>query len=206
LSNQSRRRLPAQEASLGAEATVASQRVYEGRLINLRVDTVRLENGRLTKREIVEHPGAVAVVALDQDANAILVRQFRKPTEKKLLEIPAGTLEAGEEPIACARRELEEETGYRAERMEQIGGFFSSPGFCTEYIHVYLATGLKKGHSALEDDEAIEIIKIPSSDIPSAIIQGRICDGKSIAGLLSVLLFRPDLSATGGQGAGATLV
>ena len=206
MSNQSRPRLPAQEASLGAEATVASQRVYEGRLINLHVDTVRLENGRLTKREIVEHPGAVAVVALDEDANVILVRQFRKPTEKKLLEIPAGTLEAGEEPIACARRELKEETGYRAERMEPIGGFFSSPGFCTEYIHVYLATGLKKGHSALEDDEAIEIIKIPSSDIPSMVSQGKICDGKSIVGLLSVLLFRPDLSATEGQGAGTAVI
>lgn len=178
---------------MGAEATVASQRVYEGRLINLRVDTVRLENGRLTKREIVEHPGAVAVVALDEDDNVILVRQFRKPTEKELLEIPAGTLEAGEEPIACARRELREETGYRAECLEQIGGLYTSPGFCTEYIRLYLATGLQKGLSSPEDDEAIKIIEVPLSDIPAMVSRGEICDGKSIAGLLSVLFLRRSL-------------
>jgi ADP-ribose pyrophosphatase len=183
---------------LGAEATVASQRVYEGWLVNLRVDTVRLENDRLTRREIVEHPGAVAVVALDDDDSVLLVRQFRKPAEKELLEIPAGTLEAGEEPIACARRELKEETGYRAGCLEQVGGFYSSPGFCTEYIRLYLATGLQKGRSAPEDDEAIEIIKVPLSDLPALLSQGEICDGKTIAGLLSVLLLRQGLSTTGG--------
>ncbi len=191
---------------MGTEATVASQRVYEGRLVNLRVDTVRLENGRLTEREIVEHPGAVAIVALDGDDNAILVRQFRKAAEKKLLEIPAGTLEAGEEPIACARRELIEETGYRAECLEQVGGLYTSPGFCTEYIHLYLATGLKKGLSAPENDEAIETIKVPLSDIPAMVSQGEICDGKSIAGLLSVLLLRLDSSVTEDQGAFGTAV
>jgi ADP-ribose pyrophosphatase len=172
------------------EATVASQRVYEGRLINVRVDTVRLENGRLTKREIVEHPGAVAVVALDEEDNVLLVRQFRKSAEKELLEIPAGTLKAGEEPIACARRELQEETGYQAEYLEQIGSFYSSPGFCTERIRLFLATGLQKGPSAPESDETIETIKVPLSDIPAIISQGGICDGKTIAGLLSVLLLR----------------
>ena len=184
---------------MGAEVTVASQRVYEGRLVNLRVDTVCLENGRLTEREIVEHPGAVAVVALDGDDNVLLVRQFRKPAEKELLEIPAGTLEAGEEPIACARRELKEETGYRAECLEQVGSFYSSPGFCTEYIRLYLATGLQKGRSAPEGDEAIEIIKVSLSEIPALVSQGEICDGKTIAGLLSVLLLGLDLSTTGSQ-------
>lgn len=183
---------------MGTETTVASQQVYEGRLVNLRVDTVRLENGRLTRREIVEHPGAVAVVALDEDDNVILVRQFRKGAERRLLEIPAGTLEAGEEPITCARRELIEETGYRAECLEQIGGLYTSPGFCTEYIHLYLATGLQKGHPAPEDDETIETIKVALSDISAMVSQGEICDGKSIAGLLSVLLLRLDLSATEG--------
>ena len=182
---------------MGAEATVASQRVYEGRLVNLRVDTVRLENGRLAEREIVEHPGAVAVVALDEYDNVILVRQFRKAAEKELLEIPAGTLEPGEKPIACARRELEEETGYQAECLEQLSSFYPSPGFCTEHIHLYLAAGLHKGHSAPEDDEAIETVKVPLSDIPAMVSQGEICDGKTIAGLLSVLLLGLDLSTTG---------
>jgi len=172
------------------EATVASQRVYEGRLISVRVDTVRLENGRLTKREIVEHPGAVAVVALDEEDNVLLVRQFRKAAERELLEIPAGTLEAGEEPIACAQRELQEETGYQAQRLEQIGSFYTSPGFCTECIRLFLATGLQKGPSTPESDEAIETIKVPLSEIPAIIGRGDICDGKSIAGLLSVLLLR----------------
>ena len=176
---------------MGAEATVASQRVYEGRLVNLRVDTVRLENGRLAKREIVEHPGAVAVVALDDDDDVILVRQFRTAVGKELLEIPAGTLEAGEEPLACARRELKEETGYRAECLERIGGLYPSPGFCTEHIHLYLATGLKKGPSAPEADEDIEVTKIPLSDISALVSRGDICDGKTIAGLLGALLLRP---------------
>ncbi len=173
---------------LDVETTVASQRVYEGRLINLRVDTVRLENGKLTTREIVEHPGAVAVVALDEDDSVVLVRQFRKAAERELLEIPAGTLEEGENPTVCAQRELEEETGYRAKRLEQIGGIYTSPGFCTEFIYFYLATGLQKGRSAPEDDEAIETVKVHFSDIPDLIRRGEICDGKSIAGLLSVLL------------------
>jgi ADP-ribose pyrophosphatase len=183
---------------LRAETTVVSQRVYKGRLVNLRVDTVRLGNGRLTEREIVEHPGAVAVVALDEGDNAILVRQFRTAAEDELLEIPAGTLEAGEEPIACARRELKEETGYRAEYLEHIGSFYSSPGFCTECVHLYLATGLQKGRSAPEDDEAIEIVNVPLSDVPAMLRGGEICDGKTIAGLLSILALRQGLSTTGG--------
>ncbi len=100
---------------MSAEAIVASQRVYEGRLVNLRVDTIRLARGKLAEREIVEHPGAVAVVALDDD-NAVVVHQFRSAAKRELVEILAGTLEAGEEPIACARRELKEETGYRGAR------------------------------------------------------------------------------------------
>jgi ADP-ribose pyrophosphatase len=172
------------------EATVASQRVYEGRLINLRIDTIRLENGRLVKREIVEHPGAVAIVALDEDDSVILVRQFRKAAERELLEIPAGTLEAGEEPMACAHRELKEETGYRAERLEPIGSFYPSPGYCTECIRLYLATGLQKGQSAPEGDELIRTTKVPLSEIPAMVSRGEICDGKTIAGLLSVLFLR----------------
>lgn len=118
------------------------------------------------------------------------MRQFRTAAERELLEIPAGTLEAGEEPIACARRELREETGYRAEFLEQIGSFYPSPGFCTECIRLYLATGLQKGCSSPEGDELIKTINVPLSDIPAMVSRGEICDGKSMAGLLSVLLLR----------------
>ncbi len=175
------------------EITIASQRLYEGRIVNLRVDTVRLEDGRITEREIVEHRGAVAVVALDEGDNVLLVRQFRKPAERELLEIPAGTLEVGEEPASCARRELAEETGYRAGHLEPIGGFYSSPGFCTEYIHLYLATDLSPSRARPEYDEAIELIRVPFSEALKMIGRGEIHDAKTMVGLLSAWARRQGL-------------
>jgi ADP-ribose pyrophosphatase len=144
-----------------------------------------LENGNLTTREIVEHRGAVAIVALDWDNNVILVRQFRKPVESELLEIPAGTLESGEEPESCALRELEEETGYSARRLERILGFYSSPGFCDEYIHIYFATDLVKSKARAPADETIEVVKVPFSKALEMVSSGEICDAKTIIGLLS---------------------
>jgi len=178
------------------EVTIASRRLYEGRIVNLRVDTVRLEDGRITEREIVEHRGAVAVVALDEDDNVLLVRQFRKPTERELLEIPAGTLEEGEEPASCARRELAEETGYQAGLLEPMGGFYSSPGFCTEYIHLYLATDLSPSSARAEYDEAIELIRVPLPEALRMIGRGEICDAKTIVGLLSAWARRQGLLAS----------
>ncbi|HIC94715.1 MAG TPA: NUDIX hydrolase [Anaerolineae bacterium] len=178
------------------EVTLASRRLYEGRIVNLRVDTVRLEDGRVTEREIVEHRGAVAVVALDGDGNVLLVRQFRKPAERELLEIPAGTLEAEEEPASCARRELAEETGYRAGHLEPMGGFYSSPGFCTEYIHLYLATDLSPSPARAEYDEAIELVRVPLSEALRMIGRGEICDAKTIVGLLSAWARRQGLFAS----------
>jgi len=167
------------------ETTITSRCIYKGRVVNLRIDTVRLENGDLTTREIVEHRGAVAIVALDEDDNVLLVRQFRKPVESELLEIPAGTLEPGEEPESCALRELEEETGYNAGRLERILGFYSSPGFCDEYIHIYFATDLVKNKARAQADEAIEVVKVPFSKALEMVLSGEICDAKTIIGLLS---------------------
>ncbi len=166
------------------EITTSSRRIYEGRVVNLRVDTVRLENGHITEREIVEHRGSVAMVALDEDSNVLLVRQFRKPAERELLEIPAGTLEPGEEPLVCAQRELREETGYRAAQIEEMCTFYTSPGFCTEQIHLYLATGLELAYLPAEKDEAIEVIKTPLAKALEMIKSGEIADAKSIVGLL----------------------
>ncbi len=172
------------------ERTLESKLVYEGREVKLRLDTVVLPSGRKTTREVVEHVDCVAVVALDSEDNVLLVRQFRKPAERVLLEIPAGGIEPGEQPIQCALRELEEETGYIAGKLERLGGFYSSPGFCTEYLYLFLATELQKGASGAEEDEAIEVVPIPLAEIPNLISSGEICDAKSIAGFFALLRYR----------------
>lgn len=168
------------------ERTLESQRIYEGRQVKLRLDTVVLPSGRKTTREVVEHPDCVAVVAIDSEDNVLLVRQFRKPAERVLLEIPAGGIEPGEQPIQCALRELEEETGYIAGKLERLGGFYSSPGYSNEYLHLFLATELREGRA--KGDEIIELVPIPVAEIPNLISSGEICDAKSIAGLCALFL------------------
>jgi ADP-ribose pyrophosphatase len=170
------------------ERTLESKMVYKGSIVNLRVDAVELPGGRRTRREIVEHSDCVAIVALDAGDNVLLVRQFRKPVEQMLLEIPAGGVEPDEEPLACAYRELREETGYLAGKMEHLGGFYTSPGFCTEYMHLFLATELRRGETDMDYDESIELVRIPLSKAVELIASGEICDAKSIAGLLRVIL------------------
>ncbi|MDP2659142.1 MAG: NUDIX hydrolase [Dehalococcoidia bacterium] len=169
------------------ERTISSRQVYEGRVLNLRVDSVELSGGRSSTREIIEHRGAVVIAAVDGSGNVLMVRQFRKPVEQELLELPAGTLESGEDPEACASRELQEETGFRAEKLEKLGGFYSAPGFCTEYLHLFLATGLQPSPLAGDDDEDIRVAPTPISEVPSLIASGEIRDAKSVAGLLRVL-------------------
>ncbi len=166
------------------EKTLSSQLIYDGRVVKLRVDTVRMPGGRETTREIVEHSDCVAIVAIDADDNVLLVKQFRKSVEKELLEIPAGGIEAGEDPVTTVRREMQEETGYLPQKVERLGGFYSSPGFCTEYLHLYLATDLTPSPLYAEDTESIKLTRVPISQIPSLIASGSICDAKSIAGLL----------------------
>jgi len=127
---------------LAEEKTLSSQLIYDGRAVRLRVDTVRMADGRETSREVVEHSDCVAIVAVDADNNVLLVRQFRKPIEKELLEIPAGGIDPGEDPVTAVRRELQEEIGYLPNKVERLGGFYSTPGYCTEYLHLYLAADL----------------------------------------------------------------
>ena len=127
---------------MAEEVTLSSQLIYDGRAVRLRVDTVRTPGGGETTREIVEHSDCVAVIPLDAEDNVLLVNQFRKPVEKKLLEIPAGGIEPGEDAEATVRRELREEIGYLPRKIERLGGFYSAPGYGTEYLHLYLATDL----------------------------------------------------------------
>ena len=169
------------------ERTLSSQRIYNGRAVGLRVDTVEKSSGKRTTREIAEHSDCVAVVVLDSKDNVLLVRQFRKAVDRLLLEIPAGGINPDERPIDCVRRELQEEIGYFPNKIDKLGGFYSAPGYCTEYLHLYLATHLLRSRREAEDTEDIEVIRVPLSRIPDLIASGEICDAKSIAGLLRVI-------------------
>ncbi len=166
------------------ETVLASERIYEGRLLNLRVDQVRTATGVESVREIVEHPGAVALIALDEAGRVLLVKQYRHAVRAVTLEIPAGILEANEEPLAAAQRELREETGYRAERIDRLGGIYTAPGFSTEYIHFFLARQLTPDRLAMDDDEVIDLIRLPLAEAVDLIQAGQIDDGKSVSGLL----------------------
>ncbi len=169
------------------EETLSSQMIYDGRVVKLRVDSVRTGNGRQTTREIVEHSDCIAVVVIDKQDNVLLVKQFRKPVEKELLEIPAGGIDPGEGPEEAVSRELREEIGYMPRKVQKLGGFYSAPGYSSEYLYLYLATDLVPSQLIAEDTEEINVVRVPVKEIPDLIASGRICDAKSIAGLLTYL-------------------
>lgn len=171
------------------EETLSSEIIYKGRAVGVRVDRVQMPSGRVTTREIVEHADCVAIIAIDDSNNLLLVNQFRKPIERELLEIPAGGIEPGEDPVACVRREMREETGYLPQKVERLGGFYSTPGYCTEYLYLYLATDLIHSPLEAEDTESIQLTRVPLTEIPALIDSGTICDAKSIAGLLIYLKY-----------------
>ena len=167
-----------------SETTLSTERIYEGRILNLRVDTVQLENGKTGKREIVEHHGAVAMVPLTADGQVIFVRQWRQAAGGPLLEIPAGTLNLGEEPLACAHRELAEEINCAAGRMVFLFASFMAPGYTTEKIHTYAALDLTPKEGQTDEDEFLELVTLPLSNAIAKIRTGGIQDAKSISGLL----------------------
>lgn len=169
------------------ERTLESKQIYEGRRVSLRVDKVVLPGGRETTREIAAYPDCVAIVAVDDEDNVILVRQYRHAVGRELLELPAGGIEPGEEPAHSALRELEEETGYTARRIERIGGAYTAPGYSTEFMHLFMAEGLEPGPSRAEDDEIIQVMPTPVGRIRGMMESGEICDGKSVIGLLTLI-------------------
>lgn len=168
------------------EKLIARQYVYRGRIVKLRLDRVQLPNRKTGVREVVEHHGAVAIVALDEKNRVLMVRQYRAGARQTLLEIPAGTLEGKEMPLACAKRELQEETGMRARRWKNLGHFFSSPGFCTEKMYLFFARQLSHGQAKPEDDEFLNVEWLALSRALRMIDRGEIVDAKTIVGLLRV--------------------
>jgi ADP-ribose pyrophosphatase len=160
-----------------------SQKVFEGRVVNVTVDTVS-EGGLTYQREVVHHNGSAVIVPVFDDGTVALVRQYRHPAVRYLLEVPAGTLAKGERPELGAARELKEELGLVAARLEKLSEFFVSPGFLEEKMWIYLATELSEGEQALEDDEIIDVVRLPIGDALEMITSGEIEDAKTIIGLM----------------------
>ena len=161
---------------------LSTSRIYDGRIINLRLDEVELPDGRHAQREVVEHPGACVIVPVDSEGQVYLVRQYRDAAAEELLELPAGKLEPGEEPLACARRECLEELGLEAGSWTHLASFYSSPGFCDELLHCFLARELRQGAPDADREEFLTPESWPLTNL--AELLGQLRDAKSIAGLL----------------------
>ena len=170
------------------EEMVSQKTVYEGVIVNVRMDKAKLLDGRITNREVVEHPGGVAVFAMDQEDKVIMVRQFRYPMGEVVLELPAGKLEPGEDPRDSGLRELEEETGLQAQTFLSMGCSYSSPGILAEKIHLYFAKDLVQGPVHPDDGEFLEVVRIPYDQLMDMVAQGEIKDGKTLAGILKASL------------------
>ena len=162
---------------------LSSEPVFQGSTTTIRRDQFQLADGRVVERDIVDHRDSVVIVALDDARNVLLVRQFRAPPRLMLLELPAGTMEPGEGPLECARRELREETGYSAARFRPIGDFWTTPGFCTEHMYAFLATDLRPDPLPADEDEQIELERIPVDQALEMARAGGIPDAKTIAAL-----------------------
>lgn len=172
------------------EECVSSEEVYNGKIVHLYKDTVRLPNGSLATREVMRHPGAVAVVPIDDAGNVTLVRQFRYPFASSLLEIPAGKLDPNEDPERCARRELSEETGMEAEELVSLGVYYPSVAVFDEVIHLFLARGLTQKNAHPDEDEFLRVETMPLADLVDAVLRGDVPDGKTQTAVLKAWLLK----------------
>ncbi|MCQ6277991.1 NUDIX hydrolase [Bacillus sp. EB600] len=164
------------------EKTIQTKEIYSGKVVSLHLQEVELPNGKMAKREIIKHPGAVAIIAITDENKIVMVEQFRKALERVIVEIPAGKLEKGEEPAVCARRELEEETGYECRNLELLVSFYTSPGFADEIVHVYIAKGLVKKENAaeLDEDEFVNLEELTLDEAIEYIKEQKIYDAKTM--------------------------
>ncbi|CAM4503659.1 NUDIX hydrolase [Paenibacillus endophyticus] len=177
-----------QRAMLWREETISTEPIFEGKMITLQVDTVTLADGRTATREIVKHPGAAAVMAL-LDGKLLVVEQFRKPLEKFQIEIPAGKLDPGEDPLTAAARELEEETGYRSDDLKLLSAFYTSPGFADEKLYIYFTDKVEQGVQNPDDDEDLRVEAITMEQAEAYIHEGLISDAKTILAVYAWKLY-----------------
>jgi ADP-ribose pyrophosphatase len=166
---------------------IGTRTIHEGRVIKVRVDDVEVRDGLNVRRDIVSHPGAVVMLAINAEGRILWVRQHRWAAQRELLELPAGTIEHGEAPEVCARRELAEEVGSAAASWQKLGGFYSAPGFCDEYLHAFLATGLSAQQADGDEDEDITVIPLTLEESLARVDAGEIVDAKSLATLMLYL-------------------
>lgn len=166
------------------ERRVSSKTIFEGHIIKVTLDQAELPNGKLAAREVVEHPGGVAVLALEEDNTTYLVKQFRYPIQQLLLELPAGKLDGPEDHLLAAKRELSEETGLDAEEWTYMGSILASPGFCTERLHMYLARKLSHKKQHLDEDEFLNVVPIPFDALVRQVMDGSQDDAKTVAAVL----------------------
>ena len=162
---------------------------YEGIIVNLEVDKALLPTGREVLREVVEHPGGVCVLPVDENGVAWCVRQFRYPMQRHLLEAPAGKLEKGEDPLECAARELSEETGFAAGRLIPLGAYYTSPGYSTELLRLYLALDLRSGEAHPDEGEFLDLVRLPFPELLAMVERGEIADGKTAIAALQARRF-----------------
>lgn len=161
-----------------------SDKIFNGKVFDIQVDQIEYDSGNSGVREIVIHPGGAVALAVTDNDKIILVKQFRYPFQKTLLELPAGKLDEGEDPEKCAVRELEEETGYKPGTVKKLGAIYTSPGFCSEILHIYLAENLKEGvHNREEGETDMEVLELTLEDIEGKIASGEIVDAKTISGI-----------------------
>lgn len=168
------------------EKTIGSEMIYNGKIISVKVDDVTLPNGKAGKREIVNHPGAVAIIAITQEGKLVVVEQYRKALERSIIEIPAGKLEPGEEPAVTAARELEEETGYGCKELTYLQSFATSPGFADEIIHMFIARDLYEieDRAAMDEDEFVELMEITVEEGEQLVAEQKIFDAKTAFAIL----------------------
>jgi ADP-ribose pyrophosphatase len=166
------------------EKQVKKKTMYEGLIVNVRRDVAEIQNGRHVPREVVEHPGGVAVIPVTEDKKVLMVRQYRYPMEEELLEIPAGKLDAGEEPFDCAVRELSEETGCTADKYVFLGEMYPSPGYCRETLHIYLALGLTYGEMNLDENELLSVEPHGIDELVEMIMENKLPDAKTMVGIM----------------------
>ena len=171
------------------EKQVETKTVFSGIIVDVRQDIAELQNGSRAAREVVVHPGGVGIVAVTKENKVLMVRQYRYPMEEELLEIPAGKLDSGEDPLECAKRELSEETGYTAARYVDLGAIYPSPGFCKETLYLYLALDLEQGEMHLDENELLSVEHVDIDELIDQIMANKLKDAKSIIGVMKAKQF-----------------